>query len=357
MRICFISLISLVIIGCGGGPAPEPTAPIEPTATTPSTEPELTRVTEVFVTESKPDENVDSIGIHKGEETLAFVTGKGSHQLIVFDIADGSRKQTAGVLSGGTAMGDFMRPNGIQVIDDLVLVVERDNHRVQVLRAPGLEPLAAIGTDDLIRPYGLTCFAGDEGYELYVTDDYELEEGAEIPADYYTRRIKQFRFRVTGDEVEAERVAVFGDADGEGQLTKVESILADHEKNRLLIAVEQGPSPGIKVYDLEGRFTGESLDTSAFRGEPEGLALYITDKHQLLVTTDQRDLVTVFHLYDRASLAHLTSFRGEKTANTDGIAVLSEAVPGYPAGVLLAIHDDQALSAFSWADVIDALGL
>lgn len=346
--------LMLLLLACGGSqPAPDSAADgqTDTTGTPPDTA--LVQIKETFVTESKPEENVDSIAYIGGEQPLAVVTGKESHNLIVVDILAGKRLKVVG--EPGSAENQFKRPNGIQAIDDMVLVVERDNKRVQVLSVPEMTHLAYIGADVLERPYGLSCFKKGDAYELYVTDDYELEEGAAIPPGYHDNRIKHFRFTKTDNTITSELVKTWGNSEGPGILFKVESLLADPENGVLLIANEEGEHAGINVYDLEGNFQGKKLDTSAFLGQPEGLAIYAKGDHNYYVTTDQQSSVTVFHLYNRKTLAHVTSFRGEVTANTDGISVSTDAHPGYPEGVLLAIQDDQALSAFSWADIFAAV--
>lgn len=76
-----------------------------------------------------------------------------------------------------------------------------------------------------------------------------------------------------------------------------------------------------------------------------------------LVTTNQAPTVSHFHLFDRQSLDYLGSFRGPVTANTDGIALETGAVGPFRRGAFYAVHDDQAVSAFDWDAVLDAIGL
>lgn len=313
-----------------------------------SVEPAL--VTERFISRPKRRENVDSIAFY-GAKQWAVVTAKSTDTLVVFDANNGERLRVVG--GTGSAPGRLKRPNGIAIIDDLLLVVERDNARVQLMRLPDFNHLGFIGGNHLIKPYGLTVFAKDGAYELYVTDDYDRPEdsAATLPEDFYTRRVKHFRFRLTGDTLTADKVRHFGDASGRGRLFKVESILADPQLNRLYIADEQGEHKGVKIYDLAGTFTGKSLPTVNFAGEPEGLALYLGEKQQYLVTTDQRPRVTVFHLFERESLKHVAAFRGERTNNTDGICVTAQGLPQMPQGALWAIDDDRALSGFDWQHI------
>ena len=55
-----------------------------------------------------------------GGEAVVLVTGKATHQLHAFDAATGEAVGTIG--SPGSGVGEFRRPNGIAVLDDLVFV-------------------------------------------------------------------------------------------------------------------------------------------------------------------------------------------------------------------------------------------
>ena len=96
---------------------------------------------------------------------------------MVYDGSTGQHLRDVG--SSGTAPGQFDRPNGIAVIDDLLWIVERDNHRVQVLRLPDFTPLATFAADDLRKPYGLWVDRRADGYSVYVTDSWDNGEDAQ----------------------------------------------------------------------------------------------------------------------------------------------------------------------------------
>lgn len=93
-------------------------------------------VEESFVTRRQDLAIMDSPAIWAGGagQTWILATGKLTSRLYVSDAATGAHIRTIG--RRGSELGEFRRPNGIAVVGDLVLVVERDNHRVQVLRPP-----------------------------------------------------------------------------------------------------------------------------------------------------------------------------------------------------------------------------
>ena len=139
-------------------------------------------------------------------------------------------------------------------------------------------------------------------------------------------------------------------------MRKVETISSDPAQNRLLIAGEQ--EKVLKVYTLDGRFTGEVVGRDLFRYEPEGLVLYACgDSTGYWVGTDQDEERNTFHVLDRQTLQPLGSFAGASTANTDGIALTQRGFEPFPEGALYAVHDDGSVHALRWADVARALNL
>jgi len=317
-------------------------------------------VKEFFFTPLAPEENIDSPAFWSGPngERWLFATGKASHSIVVYDAVNGAPLRRVGGL--GTLPGQFNRPNGIFVIDDYLLVVERDNRRVQVFSLPGLVSLATFGAGELELPYGLWAHRVSHfEYRVYVTDAYEAGGEANLEAGLMDRRVAVYNVEAEGSIVEGELVATFGDTSGPGVLHVVESIHGDPMHDRLLIAnedMERGQD--IKVYDLAGRFTGRSLGAGIFRYQPEGIALYDTGGGDgYWIFADQGKPANYFHLFDRRSLEHVGTFAGEVTLNTDGIWLAQIPLQRFPDGVLYAIHQDAAVAAFSWTEILEALSL
>ncbi len=93
-----------------------------------------------------------------------------------------------------------------------------------------------------------------------------------------------------------------------------------------------------------------------FHFEPEGIALYHRPERKgTWVMVDQKDQKTHFLLFDRVNLKFLGFFSGETTANTDGITLTEQALPGFPEGALFAVHDDAGVSAFPWTNIADLI--
>lgn len=348
---------SLVLGACAPGPAPDADAArsVAPAAEAA----DVAVVTEAFLTAMTPEDNIDSPAAWAAPDgrVWVFSTAKSTDRLVVYDGDDGRTLRSIG--STGDAPGEFRRPNGVFVIDDLLFVVERDGHRVQVFDLPGLAPLAAFGSDELIKPYGLWVNAVDGGYDLYVTDFYHGPDKAVPPLAELDRRIKRYRIERSGEALEARFEGAFGDTSEAGALRVVESIWGDPVHDRLLIAEEdEAWANEFKVYDLAGRFTGTVFGGEQLEAQAEGIALYTCDDGRgYWITTAQGKDQTRFHLFDRRDLSHVGAFQGARVANTDGIWLHQSATTQFPRGAFYAVHDDQGLVGFDWRDIARALSL
>jgi 3-phytase len=350
-----IAVLAVLGAGCGRSDAP----PLPKSASV--AEPQApARLTEAWQTERDTLDNIDSPAVWHGPDGQHWLlsTAKTTDVLVVNDAATGKELRRVG--GPGTAPGRMERPNGISVIDDLAMVVERDNHRVQVFRLPGFTPVGIFGESLLKMPYGIAVYPGGEpdSYVVFVTDNYEMADESVPPDSLLGRRVRQFHVALDAKRLKAEPTAAFGDTSGPGVLKVVESIAADPPNNRLLIAEELETASHIKVYTLDGKFTGRTIDSGLFPNQAEGIILYACgDTAGYWVTTDQGMTANTFHVFDRQSLAHLGSFQGAATLNTDGIALTQRGFAEFPSGAFYAVHNDGNVAAFSWAAIADALSL
>lgn len=315
-------------------------------------------VPEAFVTDAFVAADVDSMAVWLDEEGRGelLTTAKATDELLVFDAANGQLLRRIG--QSGNGLGEFRRPNGIAVEGNLALVVERDNRRLQVLSLPGDRPIGVFGDDVLRRPYGVAVFTNEAGWlEVYVTDNYLTPEGTAPPLEDLGQRVHHFRVRVADGGLDVEHVRAFSDTEGRGVLLLVESIAVDPTYDRLLVADEDSRVREIKIYTLDGRFTGQVISSDLFDYEPEGMALYACNSHGSWVVTDQDPEDNTFHVLDRRSLALLGSFQGQVTRRTDGIAIVQRTLGPLSGGALYASHGDAHVTATSWDRILESIGL
>ena len=365
--------LAFALAACGGAPAPKAgTTTIEDAEDRADRAREAVRldaaeavtVPETFATPMTPDDNIDSIASWTAPDgqVLLLATAKSTHRLVVYDGATGAFVRHVG--ERGAGAGQFDRPNGIAVVDDLAFVVERDNRRVQVLRLPGMQTVARFGAEVLGLPYGLWVNEVDGGYEIYVTDAYMAGEdagGAEIlpPLEELDRRVHRFAFVPQGSGFAARHIGAFGDTTPAGALRVVESLWGDPANDQLLIAEEDETYANeLKVYDLEGKFSGRTLGAGVLQAQAEGIMLKTcADGSGWWITTEQGKGRTAFHLFERGSLAHAGAVTGPSVANTDGIWLHDAPAANFPDGVLYAVHDDQGVVAIDWRGIASALEL
>lgn len=321
-------------------------------------------VGEAFVTVATPEDNIDSPASWLQDGRLMLVaTAKEGDRLVVYDGRTGERLREVG--GPGDGPGQLRRPNGVATVDDrYAFVVERDNRRVQMFALPGFEPLLGFGADELVQPYGLWVRRAGEGYEVLVSDAYMAGEdaaGEDIvpPLEQLDRRFRRFIVVPAGDGWRARATGAFGDTSAAGAIRVPESLFGDPDNDRLLVAEEDVPTgTRLREYDLQGRYRGRDVGASQYRAQAEGIALLrCADGSGWWVGSDQFADRTVFHLFDRRSLAHAGSFAGEVTGLTDGIWLDERGDARFPQGVLYASHLDQAVAAFDWRDIAAALSL
>ena len=321
--------------------------------------PEVVVIKEAFTTLRNESDNVDSPAVWHGDngQNWLLATAKEGNNIIVYDAATGEKVTQFG--QSGNEAGDLSRPNGISVIDNYAVIVERDNQRIQVFSLPDFKSLGAFGDSVLRLPYGITIDQYEGKYHLYVTDNYETPEEETPPADSLGQRVHHFVLTIENNQVAAEHVKAFGETEGEGILYKVESLLIDRTYNRLLIADEHEEHRNVKIFDVEGNFTGQIIPHNYFFYEPEGIAVWKceADSSGYYVMVDQGKINNTFQVFDRKTLEYIGGFGGEVTRNTDGIAITQKAFGNFKYGAFYPVHNDGSLTAISWEDIAYTLNL
>ncbi|MDZ3823418.1 MAG: phytase [Pseudoxanthomonas sp.] len=312
-----------------------------------------------WVSEAAPADVPDTVAVWvtpAGDWQLV-ATAKGGGRLRIHDAADGRFLRPLG--SEGEGAGQFRYPNGLFVAGDLAFVVERDGARVQAIDLAGNRPLGSFGEGELHTPYGIWVWPQGEGrYRVYVTDSYYTPDRQVPPDPALGERVKLYEVTVRDDGLQATLRRAFGETRGEGRLLRVESILGDPAHGRLLVADEHDSQRNIKVYDLEGNYTGPVIGDGLFRFEPEGITLASCPDDQGYVLGSDQDLrdqrILVF---DRASLTYLGAFRPGIGRMIDGIWFQPGSYGPFAQGALFTQHDDESVMAFDWRDIATAMGL
>lgn len=160
---------------------------------------------------------------------------------------------------------------------------------------------------------------------------------------------------MAGTALSARHVRAFGDRDGAGRLFVVETIAVDPDHDQVLVADET--TRDVKIYTLDGRFTGRAVGAGLFRMQPEGIVLAGCTTPAFWIMTDQDPVRNVFHVFDRGSLRHRGAFEGKVARGTDGVTFAPTGSRGLTGGALLAMHDDAQVAAYSWRAIQRAVAL
>lgn len=321
--------------------------------------PDVVRVPRAWASRGTDYSNTDSLAACRLPDGVVhlFATAKDGHRIDIFDAATGAFVKHHG--RQGTAPGEFDYPNGIVAVDfgaggpagpanrapRAILVVERDNHRVQAFWCDSLAPAGMFGATELRRPYGAAVSYRPDGIYLYVTD-------TTVPPD---RTVHQFKLARVEGQIQAQPVRVFGAATGPGVIQTAESIAVDDRLGRVLLCDEARRD--VKVYTLDGEFTGRVFAREQIRREPEGIIVVDTRDGGYVMVTDQQKELSTWHIYDRTSYRHLAAFTGTpRIANTDGICSYPDPLPGLPGGAFFAVNDDADVHAFPLAEILGLAG-
>jgi 3-phytase len=295
---------------------------------------------------------VDSVAVWLNQDVQSWLlaTAKASHTVLVYNAENGELLREFG--KHGTNLGDFNRPNGIAVVDNYVFIVERDNHRVQILSLPSFQPIGTFGSEILKKPYGIAVYStGDAGVMVYITDNYETSDENNPPLAELSERVHHFRLILGSDKFEVYHIQSFGDTKGMGALKVVESIAVDPENNVLLIADES--ELNVKIYSLNGQFLEKTMGEGYFKYEPEGIALIRTGEssgYWLIADQDEKD--NRFLIFDRQNFRFISAFSCPEIQNTDGITIEQKPFGSFNNGVFFAVHNDGGVGAIKLQNVL-----
>ena len=181
-------------------------------------------VEEAFLTPFDTTDNVDSPAIYSGDSAvLVFASAKTGDAVLAYNAATGALVRRVG--STGNGEGQLRRPNGLAVVDSVLFVVERDNHRVQAFHLPSLRPIGTFGATELKNPYGIAWVRhGTHAWDVWVTDNYETAEETVPPDRELGQRVRQYLVQFGNGRITSTMVRALGDTVGDGVLRIVESI-------------------------------------------------------------------------------------------------------------------------------------
>jgi 3-phytase len=289
-----------------------------------------------------------------GGTALLIAGARAKNQLVAIDGLTGAHVRTTG--TEGSKAGQLSAPSGIALWNDVALVSDRDNQRVQAFSLPFLKPMGSISDSVvLVAPLGLAVADGDSGRaELFVLNDVYLSANDETHGDAFRRRVLHFRLTRMAGVVKGILEKFFGDTAKGGMLLTIAAIAIDRDYGSLLIG--DVAARDLNVYTFEGSFSDE-FGHEQFTGPPAGLALYACGKESgYWIATEKHTTRNRFHIYERESYKYRGAFALSGVVETDGIAVVTGKV-GAMQGAFYAINGGTNIAAVSFASVLTAMKL
>lgn len=254
------------------------------------------------------------------------------------------------------------RPNNCDVEyglggKDIVVVTERLEHRLRIFSidretgklsdVSGKAEVFGSETDKSMREVmGVGLYRDPKSNRVFA-----FVSRSKGPTSGY---LGQYELVANGEKIDAKPVRTFGTFSGKKE---IESVFVDDELGFVYYSDETVGTRKYAIASLEQPVTGP--DTSAFKGDHEGIALYATGKGKgYIVCTDQIAGASVYHLFDRVSGKPVGFFEAGLD-DTDGIEVVSAPLGSkFPKGMFVGMNSQSKnFGVVNWLTIGSALKL
>ena len=312
-------------------------------------------------TEAKPRVTTDTtnwdtddpaIWINRKNPEKSLIIGTDKHAdgaLYAFDLKGKTVKRSGGL----------NRPNNVDVAYgfpfqgetiDVAVVTERMEQRIRVFKLPELEP---IDQGDLIvfdgnterAPMGIALYKRQKDQAFFV-----FVGGKSGPPEGY---LAQYRLRESSPgKLTMTLVRQFGTYSGKRE---IEAIVVDEELGYVYYSDER---VGVRKYHAGPDTPGANNElalfaTEGFAGDHEGISIYKCDrKTGYILVSDQQ--ANRFRIYPREGSPHdphrhpLVKVVQVTAVESDGSEVTSCALPGFPAGLFVAMSNGKTFHYYDW---------
>lgn len=236
---------------------------------------------------------------------------------------------------------------------DIAVVTERLEQRIRVFRLPELEPidqgdLVVFDGDKERAPMGIALYKRPKDDAFYV-----FVGGKSGPAEGY---IAQYRLEESSPgKLGITLVRQFGKYSG---IKEIESIAVDNELGYVYYSDEKA---GVRKYHADPDVPGAEKElamfaTQGFASDHEGISIYKIDNKTgyILVSDQQADQFWIFPREGTKENPHdhpLLKIIKVAAVESDGSDVTSCPLPGFPAGLFVAMSNGKTFHYYDWKEI------
>jgi 3-phytase len=224
------------------------------------------------------------------KEYWLFILSKDCSKIFILNALSGKYIKSLGTC--GDKVGEFDGPVDMTIYDDYLIILEKDNHRVQIFSLPELVYVGFIGEIELSNPNCIESIKlkkdNKEFCCLYIGDNLDNKP---------SRRKCYFRFIFEINKMGIYDTEVLKiEPDNKGELGYIESIRYDSVHDNLLIVDKL--SKDIKVFNFENNYK-KTILKDQFKGEPGDIDLMKDNNKGMIFIGDFSRLDNFFHIYSR----------------------------------------------------------
>jgi len=235
---------------------------------------------------------------------------------------------------------------------DIAVATERDTHEIRVLELPNMKFIDAGGIDvfegEVERdPMGIALYKRPTDGAVFA-----IVSRKSGPSGSYL-----CQYQLSLDEkgvVQAKLVRKFGSFSG---LKEIESVAVDSLFGHVYYSDEQ---VGIRQYHADPDKGNEELSlfgSKDFTADNEGISFYhLTDSSGYILVSDQEaNQFNVYSLESKTGVSYqhtLLATLPVTTSESDGSEVTAVSLPGYEAGLFVAMSTERSFHYYRWQDFV-----
>lgn len=249
----------------------------------------------------------------ESKEYWLFALSEDCHKIFILNALSGKYIKSLG--NNGDKVGEFDKPIDLCVYENFLMVLEKDNNRVQIFSLPELNFISILGEVELSNPKTIECLKlkkKDKEYCCLIVGD-NLDNKP-------SRRKCYFKFIFEIDKLGIYVPEVLRVEPKNNELGRIESIKYDSIKDNLFIVDKL--TKNIKILDFNNNYKNTIMNNT-YKGEPGEINILNDNKRDgIIVIGDFSRLDSFFHLYT-INCEYLMSLSSETTLKNNCFCIIN----------------------------------